>query len=121
MNYISAFSVTLTIFRNREWLQAFQLFNADQTPMDLSTSDLALVVIPTVPGPSNGVPPVLSNNAPVVTGNMASFNFTDAQTDPLTAGKGYTWQFLQRQADDPNSNVMCAGPLVVQDSPPFPT
>jgi hypothetical protein len=118
MSNINAFAVPLAIYRNREWLQAFNLFNADSTPMDLTGDTLALVVIPATPGASA---PLLSNNTPSVTGNKVAFDFADNQTETLTAGTAYTWQFLRRASGNPNSSVMCAGPLSVQESPVFPT
>jgi hypothetical protein len=118
MSNINAYTVPLAIYRNREWLQAFNLFNADQSEMILTGDDLALVVISSMPGASA---PLLSNNTPSVTGNKVVFDFADNDTEKLTAGTGYTWQFLRRASGNPNSSVMCAGPLSVQESPVFPT
>ena len=116
----SAYAVPMTVFRNRSWLQSFILYNSDGSPFDVSNDGLALTIIPTGPGVS-GATPLVSNTAPLVTdGNAVVFTIPDAETGGLTAGAPYNWQFLRRPGSGAHSTVIVAGPLIVNDSPPFP-
>ena len=114
--------VPLTIWRNREWIQQFTIQNADGTPVSLLGDTLALVVL------RNGSV-ALSNITPSVDVATAQivFLFSDGQTALLVpsatldiAEGTYTWQFIRRAANNPNSDLLSAGPLTVNDSPPFP-
>ena len=114
--------VPLTIWRNREWIQQFTIQNADGTPVSLLGDTLALVVL------RNGSV-ALSNITPSVDVATAQivFLFSDGQTALLVpsatldiAEGTYTWQFIRRAANNPNSDLLSTGPLTVNDSPPFP-
>jgi hypothetical protein len=115
----SAYTVPLSVWRNRCWEQTFTLLNADQSPMDVSADDLALVVILTG---TPGADPVVANATPAVTNtNSVFFEVPEDDLGKLVIGISYTWQFLRRPAQSSCSAVVCAGPLFVNDSPPFPT
>jgi hypothetical protein len=119
----SAYNVPLSIFRNREWLQQFTIQNPDGSPVPLEGDALSLVVL------RKGFI-ALGNITPAIntTTGAISFLFTDAETGMLVPSStldvtegAYSWQFLRRAATNPNSDLMCTGPLTVNDSPPFPT
>lgn len=119
---MNAFNVPLAVFRNRCWLQPFALYGSDQLPWDVSADNFALVVIPSALGPTNGAAPVFANVSPTIQINVVAFDTPDTAMGTLTAGKPYTWQLLHRpnSGDAACTSVLCAGPLTVSDSPPFP-
>lgn len=120
---MNAFNIPLSVYRNRCWEQSFALYDANKDPLDVSQDALALVVIPVVSGPTNGAAPVISNLVPTVTVNVVIFDTPDAVTGTLTAGKAYNWQLLRKPAgagEEYCTSILCAGPLLVNDSPPFP-
>ena len=109
------YSVALSIFRNREWIQPFTVQN-NGVNIDISKDALALVVLQ---GPSI----VLQNLSPTVSSGSASctFVFVDGDTEQLTANENdYTWQFLRKAYQATNTDLLSAGPLTVLESPPFP-
>ena len=115
-------NVPLTIWRNREWIQQFTIQNPDGTPVSLFGDELSLMVL------RNGYI-ALSNISPTVDTTTAQvvFLFSDAQTAVLVPSSTlditedtYTWQFIRRAANNPNSDLLSTGPLTVNDSPPFP-
>jgi hypothetical protein len=117
-----AYNVPLTIYRNREWLQIFYLQNADGTPLTIVGDKLSLVVL------EDGRT-VLTNSTPAIdyTKGQISFLFGDSATGTLTPSdyftareSGYGWQFIRMPNGNPNSDLMAAGPLTVEESPPFP-
>jgi len=114
------FDVSISIFRNRQWIQQITVQNPDNTPIDISGDFLALVVIPDLN--SGNADPVLFNKTPTgnLIGGVAIFTFIDSQTKNLIAGADYRWQYLRQKPTQNNSDVVTAGPLIVSDSPPFP-
>jgi hypothetical protein len=121
----NAYSVPITVFRNRSWLQSFTLYDGDGTPFDVSSDTLALTILPTGPGVSGAVP-IVTETGPLVTGdagNTVVFTIADEEMGGLTAGAPYNWQFIRRPAGSgatSYSTVVVAGPLTVNDSPSFP-
>jgi hypothetical protein len=111
---VDPYAVPLSIYRNRQWIQSFTV-SEDGSPIDISQDSLALVVL-------SGVEVILSNVTPTVSSgaNSCTFVFVDGQTETLTANERYVWQFLRKAAGFANSDLLCAGPLNVADSPPFP-
>ena len=114
------FNVSISIFRNRQWIQKITVQNPDNSPIDISQDLLALVIIPDLS--SGNADPVLSNKTPSgdLAGGVAVFTFSDSDTKNLVSGAEYRWQYLRQQSTQNNSDVVVAGPLIVQDSPPFP-
>lgn len=114
------YNVSISIPRNRQWIQSITLKGSDGTPLNLSADTLALVVIPDLD--SGDAVPVLTNSTP--TGNLANgvavFTFSDADTGTLIPSADYRWQYLRKKSGGINSDVVVAGPLIVWDSPPFP-
>ena len=109
------YSVPLTIFRNREWVQPFTVQN-NGSPIDISKDALALVVLQ---GPNI----VLQNMSPTVSSGSSTctFVFADAQTGVLTAYENdYSWQFLRQPYQAVNTDLLTSGPLTVNESPVFP-
>jgi hypothetical protein len=118
---ISQYNVTISIFRNRVWEQEFHIYDESGSPIDISNDALALVVFANAPV---GATPIITNTAPQVSLNVATFTTQDADTGRLTAGNPYTWQTLRRPAGSPSGSgsvVVVSGALNVFDSPPFPT
>jgi hypothetical protein len=116
---VNAFNVALDCFRNRGLSQSFTLYDSTGAPLDVSADHLAFVILG-CPPPSGSVP-VVVNTTPRVAVNVVSFDLGDEETELLTAGANYSWQFLrQRAGSGTDSAVMVAGPLYVADSPPFP-
>ena len=123
----SAYSVPITVFRNRSWLQSFTLYDSGGNPFDVSNDTLALAIIPTGPGVS-GAAPLVTETGPLVTGdggNAVVFTVGDEEMGGLTAGAPYNWQFIRRPGSGSGaasySTVVVAGPLLVNDSPPLPS
>lgn len=112
---MNPYSVPISVFRNREWLQTFQV-NEQGVPQDISRDSLALIVL-------NGPTAVLSNKLPVVSSGSNSCTFVYADTDmgTLNLNTPYQFQFLRKPYGASNSDLLVAGPLTVSDSPPFPS
>jgi hypothetical protein len=119
----SAYNVPLSIYRNREWLQQFTLQNPDGSAVSLLGDDLSLIVM-------RKSYIVLASIAPfsvdLSTGTIV-FLFSDGETGTLVPSTtlditegAYTWQFLRRTTNNPNTDLIAAGALTVCDSPPFP-
>lgn len=117
--------VTISVYRNRAWLQPFAVFNADGSALDVSGDDLALTVIPAGADLASGQIPVFSSLDPFVEVNTVAFTVSDATMGTLDATLNYDWQFIRRNpagsGADNYSVVLAAGPLLVSDSPPFPS
>lgn len=111
---MNPYSVPISVFRNREWLQPFQV-NFKGEPVDISQDSLALVVL-------NGPTAVLSNTSPSVGSgsNSCTFVYSDTDMGTLNLNTPYAWQFLRKPYGYVNSEVVVAGSLTVSDSPPFP-
>jgi hypothetical protein len=117
---VSAFNVSISAFRNRVLAQTFTLYDTDGDPIDCSADRLAFLVLPTGPGVS-GAAPLIQNTTPNVAVNVVSFAVHETETGTLTAGNPYNWQFIRSPSGSgAGSTVICAGPLLVNDSPPFP-
>ena len=114
------FNVTITIPRNRQWIQSITLKGSDGSPLNLSADTLALVVIADLE--SGNAAPILSNSTPSgdLVNGVAIFTFSDTDTGTLIPTGDYRWQYLRKQSGGVNSDVVVAGPLIVWDSPPFP-
>ena len=119
----SAYNVPLSIWRNREWLQQFTIQNPDGSPVPLEGDALSLIVL------RKGYV-VLASIAPLsvdLTTGVIVFLFSDTETGTLVPSAtldvtegSFSWQFLRRTANNPNTDLISAGPLQVCDSPPFP-
>ena len=117
---MNAYGIPLTVYRNRGWPQTFVLQSGDGSPIDVSTDELALIVLPLATPSSCGAVPLLVNNSPTVSVNVVSFATPDLITGKLPCGEA-SWQFLRRSPSGAASSVIvCAGPLQISDSPPFP-
>jgi hypothetical protein len=116
---VNAYNVTLSAFRNRGFSQSFTLYDGNGDPLDVSSDELAFVVLGSPP--ESGSIPALANTTPSVAVNVVAFDLTDDETEKLTAGANYTWQFIRRRSGSgADSAVVVAGPFYVSDSPPFP-
>jgi hypothetical protein len=120
----SAYNIPLSIFRNREWLQQFTIQNADGSPVQLLGDALALIVM------KKGYVMLASIEPASVdlTTGVIVFLFSDTETGTLVPSAtldltegNYSWQFLRRTANNPNTDLIACGSLTVGDSPPFPT
>jgi hypothetical protein len=119
----AAYNIPLSIFRNREWLQQFSILNPDGSAVPLLGDALSLVVL------RKGYV-VLASIEPAsvdLTSGVIIFLFSDSETGSLVPSAtlditegAYTWQFLRRTANNPNTDLIAAGNLTVNDSPPFP-
>jgi hypothetical protein len=114
---LNAYNVTLSAFRNRGFSQSFTLYDGAGDPLDVSEDELAFIVIGSPP--ESGSIPTIQNTTPSVETNVVAFELTDDETEKLTAGGAYSWQFLRRPGSG-DSSVVVAGPFFVSDSPPFP-
>jgi hypothetical protein len=116
----NAYTVPLSVFRNRCWAQSFSVTDEHSSPVDLSRDSLALVVLPT--SPVSGSVPLITNTTPTIQANTAIFDTPDSAMSVLTAGEHYSWQFLRAAYSSPSgcTAVVTCGPLNVTDSPPFP-
>jgi hypothetical protein len=114
------FNVTISIPRNRQWIQSVTLKALNGSPLNLSADTLALVIIPDLD--AGDATPVLTNSTPTgdLVNGVAVFTFSDADTGTLIPSGSYRWQYLRKQSGNINSDVVVAGPLIVWDSPPFP-
>jgi hypothetical protein len=99
------------------------LLNVDRTPVPTNGDALSLVVLREGHIALANVTPTID----AATGTIV-FLFSDAETGLLVPSStlgvtegNYSWQFLRRAANNPNSDLMAAGPLNVLDSPPFPS
>ena len=113
-----AYNISLSIFRSREWVQQFTLMNIDATQ-----DNLALVVCPVLS--SGNAAPTIFNDTPTVSSSSGSstivFVFEDSDTESLTANANFQWQFLRQAAGNTEgSDVVCSGPLIINDSPTAP-
>jgi hypothetical protein len=111
------YNISLSIFRNRSWVQTVVLSE------DVSEDSFALVVLPVLSG--GGAIPAMAVTNPAIASGSGSCSVTfvaeDTQTGELTCGSEYQWQCLWLPNGAQGSTVVGAGPLVVNDSPPFPT
>jgi hypothetical protein len=119
---MNVYGIPLTLYRNRGWPQTFILQGADGSPIDLSADELRLIVLPVGTSPAAcGAVPLLVNDSPTVSVNVVSFATPDSVTGTLPCGEA-SWQLLRRSPSGAASSVVvCAGPLQISDSPPFPT
>jgi hypothetical protein len=108
-------NVSLKVFRNREWVQAFTV-QKDGVNQDIHLDSLALVVLDGTGAMvlSNKVATFSNSNA------TATFVYGDTAMGGLVANARYSWQFLRKPNQATNSDLLVSGPLVVSESPVFP-
>jgi hypothetical protein len=111
------FSVALSLFRNTEWTPRFLFTDEDNNPIDISLSNLAMLICPLNSDQSVGAPVVVTSSYSIDTDGAAVFSITGLGA--LSPAGLYQWFLMQSIFGQATPQVVAAGPLTVWDSPAF--